>query len=186
MKKHLLCTLLAGMILAPVAAMAAESFYVGANVGRAETKSEFAMTTKETDTGYKLYGGYQFTPSLALEGGYVKLADGVIPRSGVILNAEPEAYYIAGQLSLPLNEQFKLFGKIGAARVRTERSLGFGSSTEVTRLIGLGVSSKISPQMEAVLEYEDYGKIHKERGGLSGLDGNLKARLLSAGIRYAF
>jgi OOP family OmpA-OmpF porin len=186
MKKHLVVVIVAGATLAPVAAIAGDS-YVGASVGRAETRLDvqFPSLAKDSDTGYKLYGGYRYTEILGIEGGVANLGESVIARSGIQYTVKPWSYYLAGRAVLPLNEQFELFGKVGVVRTHP-RFGGVGgylmkdTGNETSRLLGIGASFMINKQAAAVFEYEDYGRLIKEGGG------SLKGKMLSAGIRYTF
>src|SRR5690242_14187948 len=63
-------------------------WYIGASLGKAKAKIDDAKITSsllrsgfttssisddDSATGYKLFGGYQFNPNFALEGGYFSL-----------------------------------------------------------------------------------------------------------------
>lgn len=66
----------------------AGEFYLGASVGQSKIDagncddvddgSLISCSVDDSDIGYKVYGGYQFTPHVAVEGGYVTLGETTI------------------------------------------------------------------------------------------------------------
>lgn len=183
MKKNILIALVAAAVLAPVAAQAQS--YIGANVGRSDQKLSVDEigSSKDHDTAFKIYGGYQFTPVFGIEAGYADLGKADISAVGVTVGGRPKSIYVAATGTLPLNDKFALFAKVGAASTRTTiHATGDADSKEknTTALLGVGASFAITPSVLAVLEYENFGKVIDEDGG------NLKANVLSAGIRVKF
>ncbi|MFI5444782.1 outer membrane beta-barrel protein [Polaromonas sp. UC242_47] len=191
MKKQLLLAFVGTALLAPWAAQA-EGAYVGVNVGRAEQKASIAEgSLKDNSTGYKLYGGYALNQNFGLEGGYVDLGKAsVSSRNGAVtskISSKPNAFYLAATGTLPLNDQFSLFAKLGVSlnhtKIHFEDTTGANensSKRRTTALIGIGAAYNISKEMALVAEYEDFGKIARA----DGLD--LKANLFSIGLRYKF
>ncbi|MES2025295.1 MAG: porin [Pseudomonadota bacterium] len=193
MKKQLLLAVLGTALVSPLAAHA-EGAYVGVNVGRAEQKVSIAEgSVKDHTTGYKLYGGYGFNQNFGVEGGYVDFGKGSISAtdagSGVTstVSSKPRSFYLAATGTLPLNEQFSLFAKLGVSFNRTkihfEDTTGDSENSSKNRtsaLIGIGATYNFSKNLALVAEYEDFGKVLKE----DGVD--LKANLLSIGLRYKF
>jgi OOP family OmpA-OmpF porin len=191
MKKQLLVVLLGSALAAPLAAYA-EGAYVGVNVGRSDQKLTLdgIGSISDSGTGYKLYGGYGFNKNFGLEGGYIKLGTGKAsyvdgPDSGTI-SSKPSALYVAATATLPVNDQFSLFAKVGAAFNRTKLEAvenGVSSSEKkhrTTALLGIGAAYNVTKEVAIVAEYEDFGKIAKVDGA------HLKANLLSIGLRYKF
>src|SRR4051794_20610604 len=87
--QRLSLALLAALTTLPVATLAQPSgWYAGAAVGRsaatiddariasglqAQGLATSSITNRDRDTGYKLFGGYQLTPNLAVEAGLFHL-----------------------------------------------------------------------------------------------------------------
>lgn len=183
MKKNILIALVAAAVLAPVAAQA-ES-YIGANAGRADYKINIDElgSFDDNDTAFKIYGGYQFNPVFGIEAGYADLGKAEISVADFTLSARPKSIYVAATATLALNDKFALFGKAGAAHTRTTVSESGDPDTKeknTTALLGVGASFAITPSVLAVVEYENFGKVIDEDGG------NLKADVLSVGIRVKF
>lgn len=174
--------LIIALIAASAASFAQAQSYIGANVGRSELKADLAGagSFKDTDTGFKLYGGYQFNPIFGLEAGYNNLGKGSIFNDTI--TAKPESIYLAGTATVPVNQEFAVFGKLGAARTRTKINGGGAGFNEFhnTAVVGIGASYVFTKDISGVVEYENFGKIVKDSGN------TLKANLISVGVRYKF
>jgi OOP family OmpA-OmpF porin len=182
MKKNILIALIAAAAIAPVAAQA-ES-YVGASIGRGEQKwSADGDSIKDHNTAYKLFGGYQFNANVGIEGGWTDLGKFDMSDAGVTLSSHPRALYVAATGTYPLANGFALTGKIGAARTRTTLTLsgvGEGTESKTRLLLGVGGTYAITPNVQAVAEYEYFGKVFNEEGL------TMKANALTVGVRFKF
>jgi OmpA-OmpF porin, OOP family len=103
--------------------------YVGLDVGR----SEFV---DENDTGFRIFGGYQFHRNVAAEVAYGMLFD----KSGV----EITSLEVVAVGMFPLANQFSIIGKLGFARLEadpgsndTDLTFGIGAQYDVTRNLGV-------------------------------------------------
>jgi OmpA-OmpF porin, OOP family len=132
----------------------------------------------------KLFAGYDFNDAWAVEGGYVDLGeqaysyalDGTAGR----LSTQGHAWFGAVKASMPLNEKFGLFGKLGLDRLRFE-STGSGAASSLARkktstavYLGAGVQYKVSKNLAATLELERFGAEKRPGGDLTGLSLSLK------------
>jgi OmpA-OmpF porin, OOP family len=118
----------AAMTVSATALAQVPGFYAGLDVGRSEVGSE-------NDTGFKIFGGYQFHKNIAAELGYGLLFD----KSGV----EVKALEATAVGVFPLANQFSLYGKLGLANVdatpgsdKTELTWGIGAQYDFTRNLG--------------------------------------------------
>lgn len=182
--KHIIVTIIAAAIAGPVFAGNA---YVGGSVGRAEQKVTIeGMSMTGNDTAAKLVGGFQVTPAVGVEAGYAYLGEAKVSADGDYIGAEPKSVYLAVTGTLPLSPVASAFVKLGAARTKTTVSASYMGAFEASRHIensviaGIGASYAISKQVALVAEYEHFGKIVKDESG------NLKADLLSVGVRFNF
>lgn len=182
-------TILFAMLAALVGTAAAQSqgAYVGGSVGRAEQKLSFG-DIKDNDTGFKLFGGYNFNQNFGLEGGYVDL--GKLERSGngARVSFEPTSAYFAATGTLPLDAQFSLFGKAGVASTEVKANAAAGNltvddkATRTSAYLSVGAAYAINANLSVVAEYEYFGKVAK----FEDSDDNLKANMISVGVRYKF
>ena len=175
--------LIIALIAASAASFAQAQSYIGANVGRTEMKANIdgLGSFKDSDTAFKLYGGYQFNPTFGVEAGYNYLGKGEL-AVGPSISAKPESIYLAGTATFPVNQEFAVFGKLGAARTRTKLNVVGDADTEYrnSAVAGIGASYAFTKDISGVVEYEDFGKVVKRDGG------SLKANLISVGMRYKF
>ncbi|GGI19432.1 outer membrane beta-barrel protein [Oxalicibacterium faecigallinarum] len=190
MKKQMLAVLVGAMMALPVVA-SAQTSYVGINVGNAKQKVGIEDATgsiKDSSTGYKIYGGYNFNQNLGIEGGYVSFGKGKVAyddgtASGEV-QSKPRALYAAVTGNLPLSNAFALTAKAGVAFNRVKvHDTGYGDSVSESRttpMFGVGASYGFSKNIAVVVEYENFGKVAKGEGLY------LKANLISAGVRYSF
>ncbi|KQQ32997.1 hypothetical protein ASF61_13010 [Duganella sp. Leaf126] len=182
-------TILFAMLAALAGTAAAQSTYIGGNVGRAEQKLSIeGDSIKDHDTGFKLYGGYNFNQNFGLEAGYVDL--GKMERSGGVARVrfEPTSVYFAATGTLPLDPQFALFAKAGVARTEVKANFAVGNLSEddkasrSTAYLSVGAAYAVNTNFSVVAEYEYFGKVAK----IEDSNGNLKANMVSVGVRYKF
>ena len=158
--------------------------YVGLNLG----SSDYSLgngfgpfASDDSDTVYNIYTGTFFTPNFGLELGYTNF--GKIDRAGGTTKAEGINLSLVGRA--PITQSFNLFGKLGTTYGRTDVSAfpgtgitsgkenGFGVS------YGLGAEYSFSPQLSAVLQYDEH------RLKFAG-DGRDRVNATTVGLRYRF
>lgn len=185
--KKLIFALIAGVTA--IGAAQAQTSYVGVGIATADHKFNVSGATNVDSDGYKasgkLFGGYEIDQTWGVEAGYTDFRNA---RSNYTLNnvpgrleSEGHSIYLAGKATAPINEQFSVFGKLGAAYNKTELhsttpGLAFDDSkTEV--YAGVGGQYNLSKQVALTLEYERYGKSR---------DFGAKADVWTVAARYNF
>lgn len=190
MKKILFAALIAGTSLFSVAAHAD-----GAYAGFALEKTNYsidvigATTTSKSDkpTGFKIYGGWEYNQNLAIEAGYAdfgaaKNSFTTGATTGTV-EAKVSSFYVAGKGTLPINEQFSAYGKLGVARNKSDISgTGGGaainySSSKTGMYAGLGLAYNLNKNAAVTVEYENFGKLD---------NAGSKANVFSIGARFNF
>ncbi|NVD71129.1 outer membrane beta-barrel protein [Duganella sp. BJB1802] len=173
--------------LAAPLAVQAEGYYVGGNIGRAEQKADVGSASfKESATAYKLVGGFNYNKNFGAEIGYADLREVTVSGNGASISSKPSAFYVAATGTLPLNEQFSLFGKLGIAAAHEKLTATYGRFTDsgtdnrTTPYISVGAAFVLNKQVSFVAEYENFGKVAKDGSA------NIKADMFSAGVRYSF
>jgi len=184
--------------------------YVGGSVGKSDHNQNrgdwsngagFTSSYDDSDTAYKVFGGYKFNPNFAVEGGYTDMGDysARITGGGDVGNAKVKTnslnVFAVGILPM---DQFSLFAKAGVSRNKSKmdfNSTGVafnatdsGSKNKTSFAWGIGASYAINKQLSVRVEYEDFGKAGETNSGftVAGKTSNSKPRLLSAGLQYAF
>lgn len=169
----------------------AQGFYLGGSVGQSDFDDSNAVpdlitsgTVDGTDTGYKIFGGYQFNQNFGVELAYVDL--GKATYSGTFFGApvtggtvKTSGFNISAVGTLPLGSSFALFGKVGAfaweAKANdTTGGVSFSGKEDGTDLsYGLGASYNFTKNVGVRAEWERF----KAVGDID---------LLSVGLIYKF
>lgn len=146
----------AGTAQAQLASTPNSGYYIGGNVGQSHLKddSPLGANTDRSDTGYKVYGGYQFNPNVALELGYTGLGKFEAPSGDV----KARALYLDAVGTLPLAPQWSALGRIGV--VDTEAKVSGNGLTVKDRdtglKVGAGLQYDFSPTTALRGEWERY------------------------------
>ena len=124
-------------------------WYVGGNLGQSDIDE-----IGEKDTAFKILGGYQINKHFGVELGYTDF--GKAEQGGITFKGN--AIELVGVGTLPINDKFAVFGKLGFAKGDGEASNGVvtvsDDSVEVT--YGIGVKYNITPVFAVTAEYQKY------------------------------
>lgn len=163
-------------------------WYAGASIGEAKVSGvsfSTARLDKDSDTAYKVYGGYQFNKYLATELHYADLGtltlkDSTQPQLDI--KSDFESFGITAVASYPVHKNIEPFVKAGAHHWKgkatgTDASGNpYSYKTDKNKLIyGLGVNFPITDSISIRTEYE-----------IMNLDESEKYKFLSAGLVYKF
>lgn len=176
----------------------ADGWYAGASVGssgqnlRTENVAIPAGgNQKTTDTGYKIIGGYQFTPHWAAEVQYFNLGkyqySDASKNSAVI---KTSGFSASGVGTWPVGQKFSVLGKLGLAQQSFAASVVSGAAQQsrnasgTTLLMGVGGEYEISKNLLLRAEYEYFGLPTLLSAGSQKL--KLSNNLVSVGFRYRF
>lgn len=194
----------AGLLVAGVAS--AQGVYVGGSLGQSRTSfgSEFqpndpgdVMSFDKRDTAYKLFAGYEINKYFAIEGGYADLGE---PKVNVTYpggwdkgTQESSAWFVVGKGTLPISEQFNVFGKVGVTRNKVKSTwtdnTGGKNSTSDSRsraMYGVGAEYNVTKQVGIRMEYENFGKFGDYDAVTRNGTGRTKTSLWSVGVGYKF
>ncbi|MBA5689922.1 porin family protein [Rugamonas apoptosis] len=132
----------------------------------------------------KIFGGYDFNRNLGVEVGYTDLrsSDFSYTRDGKGINGYSNGYgaYVAGKYTMPVNEQFSAYGKLGLAYSKRKVETNDGqrlNDHDTGAYAALGAEFKLNQNVSFVAEYERYGKT-KDYGA--------KPNVVSVGVKYSF
>ncbi len=187
-------------------------WFMGANIGQSRTTIDDPRITanllaqgltttsivdNNRDTGYKLFGGYQFNKYFGLEGGYFDLGQfgftsTTLPAGSLTGNVKIQGLSVGAVGTLPLTERFSAFGRLGLnyAQSRTSfSSTGAGvgvapllpntSKNQVNYKLGLGLQYDFTPALGMRAEVERY-RVNDAIGNKGDVD------LYSLGLIYRF
>lgn len=104
-------------------------WYLGGNIGQSRAKIDdehitpylpgrVSISDDNTDTAYKLFGGYQFNKNFAVEGGYFNLGEfgytaTTVPAGTLNGNIKLQGLNLDAVGMLPLADKFSVFGRLG-------------------------------------------------------------------------
>lgn len=196
-------------MVSPMALAQETGWYFGANLGQSAATIDdagitrnligqgllpSALSDRDRDTGYKLFGGYQFNNNLALEGGYFNLG-----QFGYTANTVP-AGTLNGDIKiqglnldlvgrLPITEKVSLIGRVGANYADSSDTFrGTGavrvtnpnpSKRELNGKLGVGVEYAFNESLAMRVEAERY-RVNDAIGNKGHVD------LISVGLVYRF
>lgn len=181
--------LLGSALLAPGWA-SAQGGYAGIGAGQSSMKDEsdalLGTSFDDSDTGWKLFGGYSFNPNAAVEFAYIDFGEFTGRGGGFTDNWEATGINISAVGSWPLANEFSLLGKIGATRWDVDDNFTVAgvpvsvSENGTDLSYGIGVQYDFTRQVGARLEWERFTDVGDDTTGQSDLD------LLSLGVAYKF
>ncbi|OIQ92505.1 outer membrane protein A precursor [mine drainage metagenome] len=184
-------------------------WYGGANIGQSRATIDDARITSgllgsgfsttsiaddKRDTGYKIFGGYQFNRNFAVEGGYFDLGRfgftaTTVPAGTLFGNIKLRGLNLDLVGTVPITEKFSAFGRVGVdyAQARDNFTgngavsvLNSSPSKRDTNLkFGLGLQYAFTPTLDMRLEAERY-RINDAVGNKGDVD------LVSLGLVYRF
>lgn len=162
------------------AQMSTSNVYLGAGIGQSKAKSACegaaaaGFSCDDSDTGYRIFGGYKFNKNFAAEVGYAEL--GKATASGLVLgvpvsgNWKARAWDVVAVGIMPLGEQFSLLGKLGFALWRLDASLlgtTVASPTGTDLTWGIGGQYDFTNKVGMRVEWQKYKDIGDDTTGKS-------------------
>jgi OmpA-OmpF porin, OOP family len=139
------------------AAMADEKqgFTFGAGIGKSDLDDGDSGFDGD-DTGFKLFGGYQITSNFSAELAYIDGGTVEDTINGLNVEADTSAFQASIIGTLPVNEQFSVYGRTGFLQWDADLSASNGASASndgTDFAYGLGASLAL-PKTTLRLEYE--------------------------------
>ncbi|TDR51139.1 OOP family OmpA-OmpF porin [Halomonas ventosae] len=203
MKRLIAIAALAGLVASPTFAQSyqyspAEGPYLGAGIGYATMDSDtldeldnLGLDTDDSDTGYKLFAGYQFNPNFAVEANYVDLGDfsasGASGGDSVNLELGIDGFTAALVGKLPIQNGFSVHGKLGM--IAWDADIDGNATVDGTYYRGSTGEDGTDPYYGIGAEYEIdriMMRAEYERYDISDSGEDLEIDLFSASLGYRF
>ena len=130
----------------------AEGLYLGGSIGTPNYSSINGIGGGGggDGTGLKLYGGYQWTPNFAVEGGLFSLGR----SSDVMGSVKARGAYLDGVGSYAFAPKWSVLGSLGVAQARFSTTQGNDSSPALK--LGAGLQYDLTQQVALRLQYDRY------------------------------
>ncbi len=141
--------LLAAALLA-TAGLASAQGYVGALVGLSKVSQECLGSCDDSDTGYKIYGGYEVLPHLSIEVAYTDF--GKFTNLGGLFEIKPTAVSVGAAYRVPFTPEFEGVGRLGIASVKTKWTGGSSSDAKLYAGIGLDYALTKDIKLNAAID----------------------------------
>lgn len=197
------------VIVSPCAMADDTGWYGGINVGQSKAKIDDTRITSgllsggftatsiaddNRDTGYKLFGGYQYNRYFALEGGYFDLGKfgflaTTVPAGTLSGNIRLKGMNLDAVGILPITDKFSAFGRVGLNYAEARDTFtGTGlvtvvnpnpSKRDTNAKVGLGLQYAFTESLGLRVEAERY-RINDAVGNKGDVD------LVSLGLVYRF
>lgn len=132
--------LLAAALVASCGVASAQN-YAGAVLGLSGLNATCdGASCDNTDTGYKLYGGYGVAPNLAIEVAYTDFGKATASGVGVLYNnIKTSSVSVVGAFRMALGTDFTGVARLGLASTKTKWDLtNAGSKSKIGLYAGLG------------------------------------------------
>jgi OOP family OmpA-OmpF porin len=179
------------LTLGTLPAVAQESaWFVGAGAGRTKIQDACGslpgVACDDSDTGWKIFGGYQWNPYFGVEAAYVDFGKGTVGSvAGVPTTSSLKAWGLSAQAvgTLPIGDRFGLFGKLGLAYTAADVSGTVGGvpvSTDDNNIgltFGFGGKYNFTRNWGMRVEWERFQDVG---------DSNSDVDLLAVGVVYTF
>lgn len=156
-----LCALATLGLMIGTAAQAevAPGFYAGVGIGNSKLDfedEELGIDFDADDTGFKIFGGYNFNQYFGVEAAYVNGGQPTDDVFGVDVEFELTGFIGSVVGRVPVGDTFALFGKVGFASYDVEVS-ALGESedeSESDMAYGFGGALTFAERWEVRVEYE--------------------------------
>lgn len=160
MKKILLATALLAS-----AGFASAQGYVGALAGLSKVNQEgcFIAACDDSDTGYKVYGGYEVLPHLSIELGYTDFGKF---NSGTTAEIKATALSVSAAYRVPFTRELEGVGRLGLASVKTKWFGGSGTEAKLYAGIGLDYALSKDFKLNAAIDLTQAEAANGNSGGI--------------------
>jgi OOP family OmpA-OmpF porin len=153
--------------------------YVGGNVGSSQRTGDSPLSGSigKSDTGYKVYGGWEFHPNFAVEAGYADLGK----FSGSVGSMKSRGAFADLVGKVPLADRLSALGRVGVYDGHTtvrDVAGANGKDNETNLKYGAGLQYDLSQSASLRAEWERY------RLGVIDDHSNVNTYTLGANFRF--
>jgi OOP family OmpA-OmpF porin len=164
------------------------AFYAGANIGQSKFNIECSagLTCDDSDTAFKIFGGYSFNQNWKAELGYADLGKATLKGPGGTDELKATAFDLTGVFSWPLATSFSIFGRLGLYNGKVELSgVDSGSKTTTGLTYGIGAGYDLNRNLGLRAEWQSYAKM-KARNDATGAEDDGDVDALTLGVLWRF
>ncbi len=157
-----------GIAAATFALPASAQWYLGAGLGQSKFKGELGcdntapFSCSDTDTAFKIFGGYQVNSNFAAEATYQDFGKTELSGGGITAAIKSHAFDVSALGMLPFGGGLAAYGRLGmyAASSDGTSNVGISASESNTGLTyGLGLQWDPTRNFGVRVEYQVYDKV---------------------------
>lgn len=193
--KHIILAVLFAFAVSPILSIAQSNdhkIYVGGHIGQAKAQSSCdglagtGISCDDTDTSWKVLGGYKFSRNFAAELGYIDFGEIKASAPGVSVSFKSHAFDLVGIGILPVVDRFSVYGKLGVYHGTVDGHAAVGAasadvSDDATDLtFGFGAAFDIMRQVALRAEWQRYNDVGGSDTGKDDID------VMSVGLLFRF
>ena len=167
------------LLLAPAAW--AGTGLVGLSAGQTSLDDDLSGVDYGSDTGWKLFGGYDFIKYFGVEGGYTDMGTMSSSYAGIDVNADISGFGLYARGMVPIGSNFEFFGKLGYVMWDADMTVeGMGMQASASDsgndlAFGAGAAWHFNERYGVRLEYEVFD-----------IEDTSSAAFTSVGFSFAF
>ena len=181
-------------LLLMAASVANAGFYVGGSLGQTSSDSASlsevsgpGVSVDDSDTGFKVFGGYNVMKYFSVEAAYVDVTGPGVEVTGsepVTMTSSADGFAVEAVGVMPVSQKMQLFAELGfflwdgTAEVSSPSFSASGSDDGTDPTYGVGFGWNVIPKGQVRIEAERYSI------GMGGEDMDLD--MYSAGFAYRF
>ena len=166
-----------------------KAFYAGASIGQSKYNIDCTagLTCDDSDTAFKIFGGYSFNKNWAAELGYQDLGKAKLSGPGGTDEIKGTAFDLTGVFAWQFADSgFSVFGRAGLYSGKLELSgVDNGSKTTTDLTYGLGAGYDFNRNLGLRAEWQRYSKM-KVRNDATGAEDDGDVDAMSIGVIYRF
>lgn len=158
MKKILLAA-----ALVATSGLASAQGYAGALIGLSKLSARCTVSCDTSDTGFKVYGGYEVMPNLSVEVAYTDF--GKFSNAAGYAQIKTNAVSVAAAYRIPFDASFSGVGRLGVANVKSKWTGGSGSKARLYGGVGLDYALSKDIKVVGGIDFTQ-AEVNGESGGI--------------------
>jgi OOP family OmpA-OmpF porin len=157
---------------------------VGGSIGQSKAKVDCpaGVSCDDTDTAFRIFGGYDFNKNFGAELGYTDLGKVTVSALGLSGDIKSTAWDLMAVGRLPLGgDKFALYGKLGwyFADTKASGAIGGGSESNNDLTYAIGGQYNFNKNLGIRAEWQQYKSV-------GGDNSNGDVDVMSIGVVYKF
>jgi OOP family OmpA-OmpF porin len=135
--------------------VAAAQGYAGALIGIGKMSVDgctSGLSCDGSDTAFKVYGGYEVAPNIAIEVGYTSFGEATVKAGSVTGGIKTHSFSVGAAMRFPLTTELTGVGRLGVGFLKAKgTSVASGLADDATKAyVGFGLEYTLSSDIKLV------------------------------------